>query len=204
MQQDQRDKENKIKEGQLEANQLDETKEDTVEQELEQELDQEADVLTQEDSQEEVEKQAHSTAQAGEDKSAEYLERLQRLMAEFDNYRKRSEKEKQNMYDLAVSETVTDLLGVIDNFERALKQECADQSFYKGIGMIHKQLVGVLENLNVETIKAEGEVFNPNLHNAVFHINDDTLGENVIVEELQKGYIYKERVLRHSMVKVAN
>lgn len=139
-----------------------------------------------------------------DDKASEYLERLQRLMAEFDNYRKRSEKEKQNIYDLAVSDTVTDLLGMVDNFERALKQECEDKAFYEGVSMIYKQLMGTLEKHNVTPIEAEGKEFDPTFHNAIFHIEDEALGDNIIAEELQKGYMYKEKVIRHSLVKVAN
>lgn len=134
----------------------------------------------------------------------ENFERLQRLMAEFDNYRKRTEREKQNIYDLAVSSTLTELLGTVDNLERALKQESADKSFYEGVSMIYKQLMSTLEKLNVTPITAVGEVFNPDYHNAVLHINDDSLEENIVVEELQKGYLYKEKVIRYSMVKVAN
>lgn len=139
-----------------------------------------------------------------DDKASEYLERLQRLMAEFDNYRKRTEKEKQNIYDLAVSDTVTDLLGMVDNFERALKQNCEDKAFYEGVSMIHKQLMGTLEKHNVTPIEAEGKEFDPTFHNAIFHIEDETLGDNMVAEELQKGYMYKEKVIRHSLVKVAN
>ncbi|MEF9959027.1 MAG: nucleotide exchange factor GrpE [Niameybacter sp.] len=134
----------------------------------------------------------------------ENLERLQRLMAEFDNYRKRTEKEKQNIYDLAVSSTLTELLGTLDNLERALKLESSDKPFYEGVSMIYKQLMGALEKLNVTPIEAEGETFNPDYHNAVLHIEDDSLEENIVVEELQKGYLYKEKVIRYSMVKVAN
>ena len=136
---------------------------------------------------EEVKEEAQEEA-VEEVKSAvdENIERLQRLMAEFDNYRKRTEKEKQNIYDLAVSTTVTELLGTVDNFERALKQETTDKSFYEGVSMIYRQLLTVLEKLNVTPIE------------------DDTLEENIVVEELQKGYLYKEKVIRYSMVKVAN
>ena len=165
------------------------------------------------DEQEEMEKGENpNTTEASEeekvedekDTSNEYLERLQRLMAEFDNYRKRSEKEKINTYDVAVSDVITELLPLVDNFERALKQGNQEDSFYKGVEMIYKQLMGMFEKFKIETIQAEGEVFDPNLHNAVFHVEDENVGENVIVEELQKGYLYKERVLRHSLVKVAN
>jgi molecular chaperone GrpE len=138
------------------------------------------------------------------DKSGEYLERLQRLMAEFDNYRKRSQKEKADAYDYAVGNTVVELLPIIDNFERALKVESADKGFYDGVTIIYKQFIGLLENLNVTPIEAKGNIFDPNLHNAILHIEDESLGENVVVEELQKGYLYKEKVIRHSMVKVAN
>lgn len=139
-----------------------------------------------------------------DDKASEYLERLQRLMAEFDNYRKRTEKEKQNIYDLAVSETVTGLLATIDNFERALKQECEDKSFYEGMSIIYKQLIAYLEKANVTPIEAEGQEFDPAFHNAIFHVEDENVGDNIVVEELQKGYQYKEKVIRHSLVKVAN
>ncbi|MHC1747525.1 MAG: nucleotide exchange factor GrpE [Cellulosilyticaceae bacterium] len=138
------------------------------------------------------------------DKANEYLERLQRLMAEFDNYRKRTEKEKAGIYDLAISNTFTELLPIIDNFERALKVECQDKNFFDGVSMIYKQLVGVLENADVTPIEAVGATFDPNLHNAVLHIEDEELGENIVAEELQKGYLYKEKVIRHSIVKVAN
>ncbi|OON93018.1 MAG: nucleotide exchange factor GrpE [Candidatus Epulonipiscioides saccharophilum] len=132
------------------------------------------------------------------------LEKLQRLMAEFDNYRKRTEKEKSMVYDMAVSSIVTDLLGIIDNFERALKQETSDQAFYDGVSMIYKQLIATLDKIGIKVIETEGQEFNPKLHNAIFHIEDDNLPKNYIVEELQKGYTFKDKVLRHSLVKVAN
>lgn len=138
------------------------------------------------------------------DKAAEYLDRLQRLMAEFDNYRKRSEKEKADSYDYAVSNTVVELLPIIDNFERALKIESTDKALYAGVQMIYKQLMGALEKLKVVPIEALEKEFDPKLHNAIMHIDDEAYGENVIVEELQKGYLYKEKVIRYSMVKVAN
>ena len=139
-----------------------------------------------------------------EDKAAEYLDRWQRLMAEFDNYRKRSEKEKADRYDYAVSNTVAEMLPVIDNFERALKVESQDKNFFAGVEMIYKQMIGLLEKLHVTPIEAIGKEFDPNLHNAVMHIDDENLGENIVAEELLKGYLYKEKVIRHSLVKVAN
>lgn len=153
--------------------------------------------VNEEVQEEEVQEEAKTAAD-------ENFERLQRLMAEFDNYRKRTEKEKQNIYDLAISSTVTELLSTVDNFERALKQESTDKSFYEGVSMIYRQLMAALEKLNVTPIEAAGKTFDPDYHNAVLHIEDDSLEENSIVEELQKGYLYKEKVIRYSMVKVAN
>ena len=140
-----------------------------------------------------------------EAKAAEYLDRWQRLMAEFDNFRKRSEKEKADSYDYAVSNTVVEMLPIIDNFERALKVESTDKALFAGVEMIYKQMMGLLEKLHVTPIEALGKEFDPNLHNAIMHIDDETLGENMVAEELQKGYLYKEeKVIRYSLVKVAN
>ena len=139
-----------------------------------------------------------------EAKAADYLDKWQRLMAEFDNYRKRSEKEKADSYDYAVSNTIAELLPVIDNFERALKIESTDKSLFAGVEMIYKQIIGLLEKMHVTPIEAVGKEFDPNLHNAIMHIDDEAFGENIVAEELQKGYLYKEKVIRHSLVKVAN
>ncbi len=139
-----------------------------------------------------------------ESKAADYLDKWQRLMAEFDNYRKRSEKEKADSYDYAVSNTIAELLPVIDNFERALKVESTDKSLFAGVEMIYKQIIGLLEKMHVTPIEAVGKEFDPNLHNAIMHIDDEAFGENIVAEELQKGYLYKEKVIRHSLVKVAN
>lgn len=139
-----------------------------------------------------------------EAKAAEYLDRWQRLMAEFDNYRKRSEKEKADSQDYAISNTIVELLPVIDNFERALKVESTDKALFAGVEMIYKQMMGLLEKLHVTPIEAVGKEFDPNLHNAIMHIEDEAFGENTVAEELQKGYLYKEKVIRYSLVKVAN
>ena len=151
-----------------------------------------------------IEEASNEAEQQVEDKAAEYLERWQRLMAEFDNYRKRSEKEKSDTYDYAVSNTVVEILPVIDNFERTIKVESQDKNLFAGVEMIYKQMMGLLEKLHVTPIDAVGKEFDPNLHNAVMHIDDENLGENIVAEELQKGYLYKEKVIRHSLVKVAN
>ena len=125
-------------------------------------------------------------------------------MAEFDNFRKRTEKEKTSMYIIGAKEIVEKILPVVDNFERGLASAEEGDAFAEGMKMIYKQLMTTLEELGVEPIEAVGKEFNPDFHNAVMHMEDDSLGENVVVEELQKGYMYKSFVIRHSMVKVAN
>ena len=127
-----------------------------------------------------------------------------RLAAEYDNYRKRSQKEKDNLYTEIRSETVEKFLPVYDNLERALAQETQDAAFKKGVEMTMNQLVSVMEKLGVESFGAAGDHFNPQLHNAVMHIEDESLGENVIAEVFQKGFKVGEKVVRFAMVKVAN
>lgn len=137
----------------------------------------------------------------GEDK---YL----RLYAEFDNYKKRTEKEKSARYADALIDTVAEFLPVLDNLERALSAEAVSEdakAIKEGAKMIQKQMAEILAKLKISEIKAVGEEFNPNLHNAVMHIEDENITENTVVEEFIKGYIYdNDRVVRHSMVKVAN
>ena len=125
-------------------------------------------------------------------------------MAEFDNYRKRTEKEKSSMYIVGAKEIIENMLPVVDNFERGLAQAPEGDAFAEGMQMIYKQLMTTLEGLGVEVIEAVGKEFNPDFHNAVMHVEDEEAGENIIVEEFQKGYTYKGFVVRHSMVKVAN
>ena len=144
------------------------------------------------------------------DKLQEQIDELKdknmRQMAEFENFRKRTEKEKQAMFETGARSVIEKLLPVVDNFERglgALKEE-EKGAFSEGMEMIYKQLMSELEKLEVKPIDAVGKEFDPNLHNAVMHVDDEELGENVVVEELQKGYMYRETVVRHSMVKVAN
>ena len=127
-----------------------------------------------------------------------------RLAAEYDNYRKRSQKEKDNLYTEIRSETVEKFLPVYDNLERALAQETQDAAFKKGVEMTMNQLVSVMEKLGVVSFGAAGEAFDPQLHNAVMHIEDESLGENVIAEVFQKGFKVGEKVVRFAMVKVAN
>ena len=127
-----------------------------------------------------------------------------RLAAEYDNYRKRSQKEKDNLYTEIRSETVEKFLPVYDNLERALAQETQDAAFKKGVEMTMNQLVSVMEKLGVESFGAAGDHFDPQLHNAVMHIEDESLGENVIAEVFQKGFKVGEKVVRFAMVQVAN
>lgn len=135
---------------------------------------------------------------------ADLTDRLQRTMAEFDNFRKRTEKEKASMYIIGAKEIVEKILPVVDNFERGLATAQEGDAFADGMKMIYKQLMTTLDELGVKPIEAVGQPFDPNYHNAVMHVEDESLGENVVAEELQKGYTYKDFVIRHSMVKVAN
>ncbi len=134
----------------------------------------------------------------------ELTDRLKRSMAEFDNFRKRTEKEKASMYIIGAREIVEKILPVVDNFERGLAQVAEGDAFADGMKMIYKQLMTTLDELGVKPIEAVGKEFDPNFHNAVMHVDDETAGDNMVVEELQKGYTYKDFVVRHSMVKVAN
>lgn len=134
----------------------------------------------------------------------ELTDKLKRSMAEFDNFRKRTEKEKASMYIIGAREIVEKMLPVVDNFERGLAQAAEGDAFADGMKMIYKQMMTTLDELGVKPIEAVGQEFNPNFHNAVMHVEDESVGENIVVEELQKGYTYKDFVVRHSMVKVAN
>ncbi len=145
------------------------------------------------------------------DKKDEQIEdltdRLKRQMAEFENFRKRTEKEKSQMYDMGAKCIIEKILPVIDNFERGLAgvpKEQQEDPFVDGMNKIYKQVITVLEETGVKPIEAVGEEFNPDFHNAVMHIEDESLGENIVAEELLKGYTYHDSVVRHSMVKVAN
>ena len=137
----------------------------------------------------------------------ELTDKVKRQMAEFDNFRKRTEKEKSQMYDMGAKTIVEKILPVIDNFERglaAVPEDNKEDAFVVGMYKIYRQMLTVLEEAGVKPIEAVGAEFDPNFHNAVMHVEDETLGENVVAEELQKGYMYRDTVVRHSMVKVAN
>ena len=134
-------------------------------------------------------------------------DKLKRSMAEFENFRKRTEKEKAAMYEVGAKSVIEKILPVVDNFERGmatLSEEEAHSPFAEGMDKIYKQLLTTLEGMDVKAIEAVGQEFNPDFHNAVMHVEDESVGENIVVEEFQKGYLYRENVVRHSMVKVAN
>ena len=142
-----------------------------------------------------------------EEKIEELEDRVKRQMAEFDNFRKRTEKEKSHMYEVGARDVIEKILPVVDNFERGLASVPEDQKenpVIVGMDKIYNQLMTTLTDLGVEPIEAVGEEFDPNYHNAVMHVEDEELGENVVAEEFLKGYMYKDTVIRHSMVKVAN
>lgn len=145
------------------------------------------------------------------DKKDEQIEELndkyQRLFAEFQNFRSRSEKEKAAMFETGAKSIIEKILPIVDNFERgvaALSEEDLESPVGEGMNLIYKQLLQTLTDMGVTAIEAEGKEFDPDLHNAVMHEDNEELGENVVSQELQKGYKYRDTVIRHSMVKVAN
>ena len=182
-----------------------ECQEDAAQEEAETEVD------DTEDSEETTEKKKIFGRKAKKDPKDEKIEeltdRVTRQMAEFDNFRKRTEKEKSAMYEIGAKSVIEKLLPIVDNFERGFStvaEEDKEDSFVKGMEMVYKQILTTFETIGVKPIEAVGQEFNPDLHNAVMHVDDETVGENIIVEEFQKGYTYHDAVVRYSMVKVAN
>ena len=142
-----------------------------------------------------------------DEKIEELTDKLTRQMAEFDNFRKRTEKEKSQMYEVGAKDIIEKILPVVDNFERgldAVPEEEKEDPFIQGMEKVYKQFMTVLESVEVKPIEALGNQFDPNFHNAVMHVEDENFGENEVAEEFQKGYMYRDSVVRHSMVKVAN
>ena len=142
-----------------------------------------------------------------DEKIEELTDKLTRQMAEFDNFRKRTEKEKSQMYEIGAKDIIEKILPVVDNFERgldAVPEEKKEDPFIQGMEKVYKQFMTVLESVEVKPIEALGNQFDPNFHNAVMHVEDENFGENEVAEEFQKGYMYRDSVVRHSMVKVAN
>lgn len=195
-----------------------EADEQTAEAETEEVKTEEAKADVTEDTAEEQEKEGepkkglfNKKKEKKKDKKDEQIEdltdRLKRQMAEFENFRKRTDKEKSQMYAMGAKSIVEKVLPVIDNFERglaAVSEEQKEDAFVDGMNKIYKQMMTMLEEAGVKPIEAVGTEFDPEFHNAVMHIEDESLGENIIAEELQKGYMYHDAVVRHSMVKVAN
>ena len=142
-----------------------------------------------------------------DEKIEELTDKLTRQMAEFDNFRKRTEREKSQMYEVGARDIIEKILPVVDSFERglgAVKEEEKDHPFMQGMDKVYKQMMTTLAEAGVKPIEAVGQEFDPNFHNAVMHVEDENLGENIVAEEFQKGYMYRDSVVRHSMVKVAN
>jgi len=138
---------------------------------------------------------------------AELTDRLMRQMAEFDNFRKRTEREKAQMFEIGAKDIIEKILPVVDNFERGfagLSEEELATPFAQGMDKVYKQMISTLEAAGVKPIEAVGKEFDPNLHNAVMHEDNEEFGENIVSEEFIKGYTYRDSVVRHSMVKVAN
>ena len=164
-----------------------------------------------EESDENTEKAETSDEAPKKDKKDLLIEELNdkymRTFAEFDNFRKRTEKEKAAMFEVGAKSIVEKILPIVDSFERGLatvSEEQKEEPFVSGMDKVYKQLMTTLEEAGVKPIEALNQEFNPDFHNAVMHIEDENIGENIVVEEFQKGYMYREGVVRHSMVKVAN
>ena len=196
-------------ENQVKADAVEETAEATTEETVEEAVETEE---TSEEGEETSEKKGLFKKKEKKDKKDEKIEelndRLMRQMAEFDNFRKRSEREKSQMFDFGAKDIVEKILPVIDNMERGLAtvapEVLENDAFAQGMEKVYKHFMTVLEQAGVKPIEAVGNEFNPDFHNAVMHVEDEEVGENIVVEEFQKGYMYKESVVRHSMVKVAN
>ena len=184
------------------------TKVEEMNPENEQEEKEVSEEVIQEADPEKKEKKGFKKKKDKKDERIEELnDKLMRTMAEFDNFRKRTEKEKTHMFEIGAKDIIEKILPIIDNFERGIgsvPETEKDSAFVQGIEQIYKQLLTTLESAGVTPIEAVGKEFDPNLHNAVMHAEDENFGENIVSEELQRGYMYRDSVVRHSMVKVVN
>ena len=206
--------EDMVKEAVEEAKKEAEASKDEAEEAKTEEASEEQEAETEEQTEDQTEEKASKKFFGKKDKKdkkdekiEELTDRLTRQMAEFDNFRKRTEKEKSQMYEVGAKDIIEKILPVVDNFERgldAVPEEKKEDPFIQGMEKVYKQFMTVLESVEVKPIEALGNQFDPNFHNAVMHVEDESVGENIVVEELQKGYTYKGFVVRHSMVKVAN
>ena len=180
-----------------------EVKEETKSAEAPEETKDEAkDKKSKKDEKKAEKKEEKKPSQADELKTAN--DKYLRLMAEYENYRRRTQKERENVYPDAVANTLKELLPLLDNLQRALDTPCADESYITGIKMIQTGFEEYLKKMGVETFGKAGDPFDPNLHNAVMHIEDETLGKNVVAQVFQSGYRRGDRILRHAMVQQAN
>lgn len=188
----------KTEECNINKNDLDESSEEILKDNIDNSTSEEV-------SNNELENELQDKLQKKEKECEEYLDMLKRSMADFDNFRKRTVKEKEGLYDEGYSEAIKQILPVLDNFERATAyNDKENTSIIEGIQMILKMFKDTLNKMGVEEIPSIGEKFDPNYHNAISHMEDESYGENTIVEVMQKGYKYKDKILRYSMVKVAN
>ena len=206
--------EDMVKEAVEEAKKEAEASKDEAEEAKTEEVSEEQEAETEEQTEDQTEEKASKKFFGKKDKKdkkdekiEELTDRLTRQMAEFDNFRKRTEKEKSQMYEVGAKDIIEKILPVVDNFERgldAVPEEKKEDPFIQGMEKVYKQFLTVLESMDVKPIEAVGNPFDPNFHNAVMHVEDEEAGENIVVEEFLKGYMYKGSVVRHSMVKVAN
>ena len=206
--------EDMVKEAVEEAKKEAEASKDEAEEAKTEEASEEQEAETEEQTEDQTEEKASKKFFGKKDKKdkkdekiEELTDRLTRQMAEFDNFRKRTEKEKSQMYEVGAKDIIEKILPVVDNFERgldAVKEEDKEDPFVQGMEKVYKHLLTTLEGIEVKPIEAVGQPFDPNFHNAVMHVEDENFGENIVAEEFQKGYTYRDSVVRHSMVKVAN
>ena len=206
--------EDMVKEAVEEAKKEAEASKDEAEEAKTEEASEEQEAETEEQTEDQTEEKASKKFFGKKDKKdkkdekiEELTDRLTRQMAEFDNFRKRTEKEKAQMYEVGAKDIIEKILPVVDNFERgldAVPEEKKEDPFIQGMEKVYKQFMTVLESVEVKPIEALGNQFDPNFHNAVMHVEDENFGENEVAEEFQKGYMYRDSVVRHSMVKVAN
>ena len=202
--------ENMVKEAVEEAKKEAEASKDEAEEAKTEEASEEQEAGTEDQTEEKASKKffgKKDKKDKKDEKIEELTDRLTRQMAEFDNFRKRTEKEKSQMYEVGAKDIIEKILPVVDNFERgldAVKEEEKEDPFVQGMEKVYKHLVTTLEGIEVKPIEAVGQPFDPNFHNAVMHVEDENFGENIVAEEFQKGYTYRDSVVRHSMVKVAN
>ena len=202
--------EDMVKEAVEEAKKEAEASKDEAEEAKTEEVSEEQEAETEDQTEEKASKKIFGKKDKKDkkdEKIEELTDKLTRQMAEFDNFRKRTEKEKSQMYEVGAKDIIEKILPVVDNFERgldAVKEEDKEDPFVQGMEKVYKHLLTTLEGIEVKPIEAVGQPFDPNFHNAVMHVEDENFGENIVAEEFQKGYTYRDSVVRHSMVKVAN